>query len=181
MGVVREPLQVKPVCALTFPSGMDLSRVLSDLEERFGRIEDRSPVFDFSFTEYYRDEMGAGLKKTYVSFEKTVSPDALAGMKISTNELELAWSACGKRRVNLDPGYVTGGKLVLASTKDFSHRIYMGGGIFGDVQLRYVHGRFHASEWTYPDYQTPLAGEFFDGVRKKLVGREREHERNHEV
>jgi hypothetical protein len=179
MGAVRTPLKVKPVCAVTFGNDADLSKVRSELEKIFGPVEDQSPVFDFSFTSYYQDEMGPELKKTYVSFMEPVPPDELAGVKIKTNELERAWSAEGRRRVNLDPGYITGGKLVLASTKDFSHRVYLGQGIFGDVQLRYAHGRFHASEWTYPDYKTPLAMAFFDDVRKKLISREREHERTH--
>jgi hypothetical protein len=177
MGEVRIPLKVKPICAVTFGKGIDLPLILSELEKLFGPVEDRSPVFDFSFTRYYQDEMGPDLKKTYCSFTNPVSPDALAGMKAAANGVERAWSAEGRRRVNIDPGYITGGKLVLASTKDFSHRVYLAQGIFGDVQLRYAHGKFHASEWTYPDYQTPLAMDFFDGVRKKLVSQEREHER----
>ena len=176
MGTVREPLCVKLICAVTFREETDIPRIRGDLENLFGPVEDQSPVFDFTFTRYYEGEMGAGLKKVFYSFTEPVKPEDLAGMKIHTQAAEAAWSEGGKRRVNLDPGYITGGKLVLASTKDFSHRIYLGRGIYGDVQLRFVRGRFLVSEWTYPDYQTDLAMAFFKKVRKHFVQQEKKYE-----
>jgi len=169
VGAVREPLWVKPVCAATFRPGIGADAVRDALEGMFGPVEDRSDVFDFSFSRYYEHEMGAGLKKAFFSFRDPVRPGFLPGMKRRTNAFEGAWMEGGRRRINLDPGYITGAKLVLASTKDFAHRVYLGRGIYGDVQLRYVHGRFCTSEWTYPDYQTGPALSFFERVRETFV------------
>jgi hypothetical protein len=176
-----EPLRVKPICAVTFRNEIDFSRIREALENLFGPVEDHSPVFEFTFTRYYEDEMGSGLKKIFFSFNDLMKPEDLAGMKIRTHTVEAEWSEQGKRRVNLDPGYITGGKLVLASTKDFSHRIYLDHGIYGDVQLRFVRGRFLVSEWTYPDYQTELAMTFFKNVRKQFIQQEKEHEQIHSI
>ena len=174
VGAVHEPKLVKLICAMTFAEGENLDRVLVRLEEAFGPVELRSPVFDFDFTSYYRDEMGERLKKCFVSFRGLIGPDALAKIKRKTNDLEGQWSVGGKRRVNLDPGYVTGAKLVLASTKDFAHRISIGEGIYGDNQLRFMQGRFLPSLWTYPDYKTDLAFSFFHHVRKQAINGEKE-------
>jgi hypothetical protein len=75
--------------------------------------------------------------------------------------------------VNLDPGYITAAKLVLASTKDFAHRVYVGKGIYGDVQLRFRDDAFRPVEWTYPDYRTDLAIDFFQNVRQNFINEEK--------
>lgn len=177
MGSVREPLRVKPICAVTFRDGIETSLILRDLEKVFGPVEDRSPVYDFRFTRYYEAEMGTDLKKIFFSFSHLADPESLSAMKIRAHAIEEAWSEKGRRKINLDPGYITGGKLVLASTKDFSHRIYLDKGIYGDVQLRFVRGQFLVSEWTYPDYRTELALAFFHKARSRFVQQEKEHER----
>ena len=169
MGAVHEPKLVKLICAVTFAEGEDLDRVLASLAETFGSVDLRSPVFDFDFTAYYGEEMGERLKKCFVSFRESIDPGALAGIKRKTNALEDRWRVEGKRRVNLDPGYVAGGKVILASTKDYAHRIYIGEGMYGDNQLRFMQGRFLPSVWTYPDYQTDLAFSFLKKVRKQAV------------
>lgn len=182
MGSVTPPLRVKAICAATFQGGTDIEKIRTLLEQAFGRIEDRSPVFEFStFTRYYEDEMGSGLKKVFFSFADSMKPEALSEMKIRTQSIEAAESDRGRRRINLDPGYLTAAKLILASTKDFSHRIHLSRGIYGDMQLRFVHGVFRPSEWTYPDYQTDLAFTFFQNVRNRFIRQEKEHERNHPV
>ncbi len=181
MGSIREPLRVKPICAVTFRDGIELTLISRELEKVFGPVENQSSVYDFRFTRYYEEEMGTDLKKVFFSFSRLAKPESLSEMKIRTNAFEEAWSEKGKRRINLDPGYITGGKLVLASTKDFSHRIYLDKGIYGDVQLRFVRGQFLVSEWTYPDYQTELALTFFQKVRNRFVQQEKEHERVHQL
>ena len=165
MGIVTSPIPVKPVCAVTFSPDFPLDGILREIEPLTGESDLKSPVFDFNFTEYYSDEMGNGLKKAYVSFDKLMDPGQLPPLKIRTHELEGVWTRDGRRRVNLDPGYVTGAKLVLASTKDFAHRIFLGGGIYGDVQLQYRHGKWHPEAWTFPDYRTETALLFFETVR----------------
>ncbi len=174
MSAIREVLKVKPICGVMFQPQIDLIRIIQELQSVAGSVEEQSDVFDFSFSDYYEDEMGPGLKKVFLSFRSLVDPDALPRIKLKTNEIEARWSETGKRRVNLDPGYITGAKLILASTKDFAHRVFIGEGIYGDVQLRFIHNRFHANEWTYPDYQTGLALSFFQGVRAKFMKQEQD-------
>ena len=168
MGVIQKPKPVKPICGVTFASGIDLSTVISEIEKILSSVEDQTAPFDFSFfTDYYREEMGTALNKIFLSFVNLIDPASLAPIKIETNKIEELWTIDGKRRVNLDPGYINSAKLILASTKDFSHRIYIGEGIYGDVQLRFWKGQFRASEWTYPDYKTETAISFFNQVREK--------------
>jgi hypothetical protein len=166
---------VKRICGITFTPELDPDVIIQSMESLLERVEDRSPVFNFSFTSYYKREMGEDLKKIFVSFQGLAGPDCLADLKLTTNRLEAEYKEDGHRRVNLDPGYLTGAKLVLASTKDFAHRIYVGRGIYGDVQLRFIHGEFKASRWTYPDYQTELALTFFSKVRDRFVKEEKQY------
>jgi hypothetical protein len=173
MGGVFPPIPVKPVCAVTFSSDFLLEDILREIESCTGEADLRSPVFDFNFTEYYSNEMGTRLKKAFVSFDKLMEPGRLPLMKIRTNELEGIWTRGGGRRVNLDPGYVTSAKLVLASTKDFAHRIFLDKGIYGDVQLQYRHGKWHPEAWTFPDYRTETALSFFESVRELFNRQER--------
>ena len=120
--------------------------------------------------------MGKYLLKCFLSFRDLMPPEKLPSMKLRTNEIEDAWSKDGKRRVNLDPGYLTGAKLVLASAKDFAHRLFLSDGIYGDVQLQYARNRFNIQPWTYPDYQTETAIQFFEKIRQKYLVEVRQHD-----
>jgi len=173
VGIIQPIRGVKPICGVIFAKTVDCSKVIGQLTEVLGAVDDQTPIFDFSFTDYYEEEMGGGLKKMFLSFAKCVHPGNLAKIKKKTNEIEDLWSVEGKRSINLDPGYLSGAKLVLASTKDFAHRIYLSGGIYGDVQLQYRHNHFQPSHWTYPDYQTDLALSFFYRVREKYIREEK--------
>ncbi len=181
MGGIQSVQVVKPICGLIFTKTVNCSKAIRQLMEVLGTVDDQTPVFDFSFTDYYEQEMGVDLKRMFLSFVKCIHPGDLAKAKIRTNKIEDLWSVDGKRRINLDPGYLTGAKLVLASTKDFAHRIYLSDGIYGDVQLQYRHHQFFASHWTYPDYQTDLALSFFSRVRGKFVQEEKTIEKTDEI
>jgi hypothetical protein len=174
MAAIAPPLPVKPVCAVTFAPGSDFDEIVSALETLIGKPDAFSPVYDFDFTDYYGPEMGPGLKKTFIGFETLVQPSALVRIKRDTNSLEARWSVGGRRSVNLDPGYVTSAKLVMASTKDFAHRVFLGEGIYGDVHLQFRHGKWRPSGWTFPDYRTRLAAAFFSSVRDKYNQQERQ-------
>ena len=169
MGMIRKVIPVKPVCAVTYGEANSVSKIIKQLEVILGPVEDRSQEVPFTFTSYYTDEMGKNLMKQFFSFTSSIHPENLPEIKRKTNELEESWSVQGKRQVNLDPGYLTGSKLVLASTKDFAHRIFLGEGIYGDLQLQFRHNKFWPEAWTFPDYQTDLALEFFSRVRARFV------------
>lgn len=140
------------------------------LAAEFGPVDLRDAPYDFDpLTDYYAGEFGRELRKQIVSVGPLIAPDRLVEIKIRTNELELALGAeGGTRRVNIDPGYLVSGKVVLATTKDHAHRIYAGRGIFEEVTLSYLRaaGGYVAQPWTYPDYKMPERLEFFGRLRE---------------
>jgi hypothetical protein len=171
MGTVHPPAQVKLFCALLVAPAIPVDEIESALTQTYGTIVLRSPPLPFHQTTYYEREMGPNLTRLYVAFDPLVSIAVLATVKHMTNRLEARWSTPqGQRRVNIDPGYLDLAKVVLASTKDHSHRLYIGEGIFAEVTLRYRQRAFHAWEWTYPDYRTPTALTFFHQLRELYKG-----------
>ncbi len=146
--------------------------------EVLGDIVLASEVFSFDYTEYYERAMGAGLKKVLLAYEKLIDPAQLADVKHQTNAWEDEYrntADCPESRpLNLDPGYVTQAKLVLATTKDRDHRIYLGRGIFAEVTLHFQRGRgWLPREWTYADYRSDGYHEFLTRCRAYLRGRNR--------
>jgi len=131
-------------------------------------IDLQSEIIKFDFSDYYNEEMGEELYRYWISFSPSVQLSEVYKLKILSNEIEKKFfsDVNGNRKVNLDPGYVDGSKLVLFSTKNYSHRVYIGEGIFAEVTLLYKHKQFHILEWTYPDYKTSTAIEFFSKVRE---------------
>lgn len=125
------------------------------LEAAFGEIVMESPAMPWEHSRYYESEMGAPLRRKFLFFKTLVQQDMLAPIKVKTVEIEAALSSGGKRTVNLDPGYLTAAKLVLASNKDYSHRIYLGSGVYAEVTLRYSKGKraYLPLENTYLDFK----------------------------
>ena len=136
--------------------------------ERFGEIDFHSAVMPFNYTDYYNNEMGKNLQRQFISFKTLIPADRIIEAKIFTNELEeqFFFKNTQNRRINLDPGYVSASKMVLASTKDHAHRIYLGKGIFAEITLRYYQKNFQPWEWTYPDYRTKEYIDIFNQIRK---------------
>ncbi|MEE4312268.1 MAG: DUF4416 family protein [candidate division KSB1 bacterium] len=161
MGHVQPAHDVKLFTALMFGEDDVYYRVKEILISELGSVDYESEIFDFRFTDYYEDEMGTELRKTFISFENLILPERLIDIKLRTNEIEAQFLVNGNRRINIDPGYLTDANIVLATTKNFSHRIYLGKGIYGDLHLIYKNRAFHPLEWTYPDYQSPAATAFF--------------------
>lgn len=150
----------------------------------WGGIVCEAGPFPFDQTTYYERSMGAGLKKRLWAFRRLIDPTDLPAIKHQTNEWEeeirrsAEWSAA--RPVNLDPGYVTEAKLVLATTKDRDHRLYLGDGIFGEVTLHFHGGEWRAREWTYADYRQPSYFAFLDECRALLRSRYRDESGSHD-
>ena len=161
MGVIRSPKNVCLISALCFKDENVKDSVWSQLVDTYGAIHQCSKTIAFTHTSYYDDEMGSGINKVYIAFKKFIDPAQLADIKIRTNEIEDQLSQQGRRTINIDPGYIEVAKLILASTKNFSHRIYIGKGIYGDVQLYWQNGEFQSNPWTYPDYKEKDIKSFF--------------------
>jgi len=156
-------------------------KIFNIMERRFGPVSKRSKIFNFTQTDYYTEEMGPGLKKIFFVFKKPISPERLIDIKLYTMKLESKFSArtlClekshrsmkrrgEKRRVNLDPGYLSLSKVVLATHKDYAHRLYLGKGIYGEITLFFKDKTFTPFPWTFPDYRTPDYINFFNNARK---------------
>lgn len=146
--------------------------------EHWGPMGLVGPQFEFVETEYYQSTMGRDLKKQFWALAALVDPAELPSWKLATNAWEVEYAKLANhpepRPLNLDPGYLTPAKLVLASTKDHSHRIYLERGIFAEVTLYYKAGRWQPREWTYPDYRRADYHEFFTQLRAELLRRARE-------
>lgn len=136
------------------------------LASAFGPFLSETPPAPWDYSDYYRDELGSPLFRSFIFFRDRVLQEELAAIKIKTSALEAELSLDGKRTVNLDPGYMTPAKVVLASTKDYSHRIYLGQGIYGEITLIYKGGGFQPHVNTYRDYRD-YAG-IFDEARRSL-------------
>ena len=177
MGKVQKVLPGALIAGITFSGNEMPDKAESLLEDAFGPIEMKSAVFDFTMTDHYVSEMGEDLKKYFCCFTHPIELDTLPDIKLRTNEIEFQFAEGDEgnlsRTVNIDPGYVTLSKLVLASTKDYSHRIYIGKGIYAETTLRFVHKTFAPVDTTYPDYRLPLAVDFFNMARD-FVKRNRE-------
>jgi hypothetical protein len=171
MGSIRNFNPVKLFIGVLLSDKGLLPIIRERLIARFGMIDHESPIIPFVFTDYYSPEMGAIIDRLFFSFERLIDADELAEIKRRTNTLEEEFSSeqtgqrSVKRPVNLDPGYLEHAKVILASTKNFYHRIYLGRGIFAEVTMHFKNNTFQFFPWTYPDYQSKEYQEFFLRIR----------------
>ena len=161
------PLAVKFFCGFIYSNEDSYFKAYKILERKFGKIDFASECFNFSFTNYYEEEMGRPLYRRFVSFEALRDPAKFAAIKLFCIKAEKKLVREGKRTINIDPGYINEGKLVLTTTKDYSHRIYVGHGIFEEVTLHYKDTNFQDFPTTYPDYKTPEYKKIFVLIREK--------------
>lgn len=175
MAVVREVDPVVRFCAVISRDASTRRWAVEQLREHWGAVAVNSPPLDFEAGGYYAPSMGQHLKKVLVGFAELADPAELADWKLFTGQLEAQYAEQGvsdvSRPLNLDPGYITEAKLVLATTKDRDHRIYLRDGIFAEVTLSYTGGRWGHHRWSYPDYRVGSVSEFATQCRQRL----REH------
>ncbi len=161
------PMPAKLVIGL-FTRHVHLTKpLIEQVNERFGPIDLISPWFEFNQTRYYEPEMGAGLRRRMIALSPLIQQDQLPAVKLQTNALESRYTADGNRQVNIDPGYLLSERFVLATGKNFTHRIYIGSQIYADLTLIYQKGDFQALPWTYPDYAGQDIKAFLKRVRNK--------------
>jgi len=169
VGLAREHRPVKLIVGMFTAREELFAAARAELCEFYGPVDHISPVWPFDFTSYYADEFGENLLRQFFAFAELIDPARLPEIKLFTNTLELQLALQGKRQANLDPGYVDLSKLVLATTKNHQHRIYLGRGIYAEVTLRFTRGSFRPWEWTYPDYRTEHYVQFFNEVRRTYL------------
>ncbi|MBI4684053.1 MAG: DUF4416 family protein [Nitrospirae bacterium] len=135
----------------------------------FGPLLFEIPPYKWDYSDYYKEELGSSILRTFIFSKKLIDPGELAEIKLRTNDIETLLSTDGKRRVNLDPGYLTLANVILATTKNYSHRIYLGKGIYGEVTLIYKNKNFAPHIFTYPDYKDKKCIEMFLKARELLT------------
>jgi len=171
MGQIAKHEKVKLIIGLISRQEF-LDRACFKLAKAFGKFDYKSDILDFDSTRYYEKEMGINLKRQFVTFSKLINPKELPEIKIKANKIENRFFTSQKKRfVNIDPGYLSLSKLVLATTKDHQHRIYLDKGIFGEVTLRYRGKTFCPWEWTYADYCKAEYIRIFNSIRNELFKR----------
>ncbi len=177
MGEISTHQPVLLICALVSRYPNALRWGIDQLIKSYGPVALESPVYDFTETTYYNATMGEDLRKQFVAFETLVQPDAIVDAKRATNQMEQDYIAQHsdpeERPLNLDPGYISTAKLVLATTKDRDHRLYMAKGIYAEVTLYFRQKQWCGSRWTYPDYQREDFQEYFSKCRNWLKERYR--------
>ncbi len=173
MAQIQTPLPVKLFVGVLTSIPEVIPEAEKQLEQIFGTIDSRSESYPFDSTHYYDEAMGTPIYRFFLAFSELIEPSAIADAKIKTNRIEsdLAGEYSDpKRPINLDPGYVEQSKIVLASTKNFYHRILIANGIYGEVTLHYEAGAWHSFPWTFPDYQTGRYYPFFTSLREHYRG-----------
>jgi hypothetical protein len=170
MGDIRTPLQTKLFIGMISSDPALFSECEGLCTASYGSIDLESEVMPWETSDYYREELGTPLFRKFVFFSRLVDPGILSHVKVSTNEIEMRFADKGKRRINIDPGYVTEAKVVLASTKDFSHRIYIGEQIYAEVTLRYNNKEkaFLPFDHTFFDFRTEVYTNLFNKARDML-------------
>ena len=169
MSIPQPPESAKLVASLFLKEKDIIADVAKDLSEKFGPVDMVSSWFPFDYTEYYETEMGSPLFRRIFAFKNLIKQSALAEIKLVTNDIEHKYSKRGKRIVNLDPGYMIKSRFVLATGKNYSHRIYIGKGIYADLTLIYTKGLFQKLPWTYPDYADKIMLNYLNLIRNKYL------------
>jgi len=172
MAKIRPPLPVKLFIGLLSSDRDLLDRCAALLQDRFGPLDFRSPAAPWDHTDHYARELGDGLLRTFLFFDNLIDPGDLPEIKHFTNSIEnrLSTSADGsaRRLVNIDPGYLTEARVVLASAKDYAHRVYIGNNIYAEATLLFRDGSFRVRDHTYPDFRADEVIKMFNSLREVL-------------
>lgn len=166
MKKIKKHKKVKLIFGLISAKDDLFIKVEKILSKKFNKIDFRSENIPFTHTTYYQEEFGSGLKRKFLSFERLIQPEILPLIKMFSNIIENKLSKNNCRQINIDPGYLTDAKLILASTKDFMHRIYLKKGIFEEITLYYQNNSFNYWSWTFPDYRSKRYISLFNQIRK---------------
>ena len=165
---------VKLMMSLFSPEKALVLNVIKQLSDIYGETDWISPEIFFDRTRYYEKEMGWPLYRRFISFENLIPPEMLVEVKLRTNEIEKTYLNGQQRRINIDPGYISLERLVLATGKNYIHRIYLRKGVYADLTLVFKRGGFVTLNWTYPDYADPKMIEWFNTIRSQYLEQLRE-------
>ncbi len=173
MWKLNDPKPVKLIIGILASNYQCLHTAAESLSDKLGKVDLSSEVWPFDQTDYYKEQTGPRILRQFVSIKRLIEPGILAKIKHKTNKLEqklakkLALPLT--RPVNLDPGIIEPSKLILATTKNYSHRIYIGKNMYAEVTLIFDKGGWRPQAYTYPDYRQQCYFDFFDKVRTRLM------------
>ena len=177
-GIILQPVEpgpVKLIIGILYSDEVFLQQSHQLLGKQFGPIDFFSSSFDFTISDYYIPEMGSPIFRQFISFEQLVHPKDIAKIKITTNKIEDELAVQGKRKVNLDSGYLDFDKLVLASAKYNGNKIYIDQGIWADLTLHYEKGKYDPYPWSFPDFKQGLYDSVFLEIRTKYKKQRKEN------
>lgn len=173
MWTLNEPNPVKLIVGILAANNQCLHAATEALTDKFGTADLTSEVWPFDKTDYYMEQTGPRILRQFISIERLIDPGKLATIKHQTNKMERKLAKALRiplpRPANLDPGVIEPSKLVLATTKNYSHRIYIGKKMFAEVTLIFDKGRWQPLDYTYPDYRQQCYFDFFEKVRVRLL------------
>lgn len=169
MSIPAEPTPAKLIIGIFTGEKKCFSSVAKELVTKFGMADITSQWIPFNYTSYYASEMGGGLFRRIMSFETLIGQDELSEIKLFTNEIEKRHAESGNRIVNIDPGYMLPSRFILATGKDYAHRVYIGKGIYADLTLMFGKGGVQTLPWTYPDYADKSIISYLECVRNKYI------------
>ncbi len=169
MGTAEIRPPVKLIAGFIFKNENIFLKTIIKLKDKFGETDFDSKIINFTHTDYYIKEFGTPLFRCFCSFKKLIEADELPKIKLFSNKLEDETLIASSRQINVDPGYLTAGKLILASTKNQQHRIYLTKGIYAEPELFFRNKTFNPWEWTYPDYQTKEYIDVFNQIRSIYI------------
>ncbi len=172
MAQPKEFSPVKLICGVIYKEDALYDEVRRRLEAEWGRVDSEGPDLPFDLTDYYESEMGPGLRRRFMSFERLARPETLADAKLWTIGIEDGMrreTGGGRRPVNIDPGYLTAAALIMATAKDFSHRVPLGHGIYAHLEFLFTRTGIKALDWTYPDLRRDPVQAYFRSVREAYL------------
>ncbi|NLN59999.1 MAG: DUF4416 family protein [Deltaproteobacteria bacterium] len=176
MSIPKPADAVKLIVSILAVDSGQLNGVLQRLCNFYGVPDVVGPPLAFHYTDYYSPEMGTTLIRRFIAFQRFIRPESLPDIKIVTNVLEEKQMEEGRRKVNLDPGYISLAHLVLATGKGYTHRPYLRKGIYADLTLLFQDKTFRSLPWTYPDYAAPSMIHFFNEIRRRYITQMRQGE-----
>ena len=182
MGEIFDFEKEKLIIGVIYSDKEIFDNAMKQVIEKFGPVDMVSEEFSFSkeFSNYYDDELGGeGIRRIY-SFENLVDASEQAEIKEWTNELELKLAIDNNRKINLDPGFINHGRLMLATTKKAGFRIPLKRGIYTELTLFWAKGAWHKLPWSYRDYQSELVQKFITKVRAKYLAQRKDILKNEE-
>ncbi|MCX7944489.1 MAG: DUF4416 family protein [Deltaproteobacteria bacterium] len=174
MGEIRIPSDVALIVSILYTDDLMFEAATKELYREFGKGIVLNFSAKFDFTNYYDEELGSPIFRRFWRSESLFKRELLAEVKLKTNDIESRFSIHNKRRFNLDPGFLSAENFVLATTKNYTHRIYLRAGIFADLTLIYKGREFKPLDWTYPDYASQEIRELLKSEREIYLKRLRE-------